>query len=191
MKIFSVIFSSTSVLLCFLLVLSGFASACATDREYDEKHAIEGYRQIIGLTESELVAIYGDAAVRFSWPLHDPGMYEHGLKIEVDSSGAYVRLESGRASGVFFNSSRFWTDQKMHVGNSYCDVLTAYPDAHLTFGYEEGGELFLIVNKDGLLFEFSTAELPLEEYLANGEPKRNSQSLCTAVLTSIEIHAQQ
>jgi len=120
-------------------------------------------------------------------PLHEPEMYRNVLRILVSNHSVVFNMQNDFVQSISFDSPFFKTNRSIFVGKSFCDVLSAYPEADFSFVYEEGGSLHLLDREQNVLFYFSTENLPFNEYIVNGPPNKKTSSLCIAKLQSIEL----
>ncbi len=179
----------TDLFRSLLLIFTLFLSTASSGQEGGEyKYEVDSYRNIIGLQENDLRKTFGQSRIEsFELPLHDPGMYENGLRLSIGQRSIFLRMNNGIVSSLSFYSSVFRTSRGTSVGQEYCDVLSVYPETEFALGYEDGGFLRLLDKERGMVFEFSVDELPLKKYLTEGKPSKGASSLCSAVLSSIEL----
>ena len=175
-----------SLLLPIIVLLSSLGCHNQAHRAYG--YEINAYRQMIGLQKNQLDNIFGRSnIVPAKLPMHDPETHENSLVVLVGQQPIYFKIKDDIVVRAIFRSPKFKTDKNVFVGRKFCDVLFAYPDATFYFGYRDGGFVRLIDKNEGVLFEFSTAELPFNQFVEEGPPNKNSSLLCIALLDSIEL----
>lgn len=173
--------------LLFIIILISNVG-CSAQEHQPFGYEINAYRQLVGIQENQLQKTFGKLNVTSAkLPLHDPETYEDGLEVIVKQESIYFKIKRGVIISVVFRSSKFKTDRNVYVGMKYCEIISTYPDATFSFGYEDGGYLYLLDDNDGILFDFTTVELPLSQYISEGMPDKNSPSLCKATVNSIEL----
>ncbi len=147
---------------------------------------VNSYRAALGLQEAGVVKIFGERrAKRVLLPEHDPETYSDGLEVITESGTVLLTLQDGAVSSVLFQSAGFKTGKGVSTGQKYHEVLRQYPDAGFSFEYADGVSLQLQDDKSGIIFVFDASWLPLDKYIAQGDPDRDSASLREAVLETI------
>ena len=149
---------------------------------------LASYRDIIGASVGELENTFGPSNIlAVKLPMHDPETYEDWLMVSLSQRSFFVRAKDDAVQRVVFSSSDYQTDKGVSVGQTYCEVLAAYPNSGFEFSYEDGGFLRLVDQDKGFLFDFDIAELFTGQFVIEGPPNKRSRSLCSTELTSIEL----
>ena len=171
-----------SLLLVVTLVLT---TNCYRQGDDKYRYEVNSYRSVIGFSESDLQKTFGQSRLKLAALLmHD--WYENGLRLSIEKESIFLRMRNDIVSSVLFDSPSFRTNRGTRVGQQYCGVLSVYPEAEFAFGSAYGGFLRLLDNERGMVFEFSTGNIPWNKYAAR-KPGKGTSLLCSEILISIEL----
>ena len=147
---------------------------------------IDSYSRLLGIKEPELTRMYGQSRIiPAKIAMHDSS--EDGLRLLVDNESVLLRLRVETVISASFTSPAFRTARGVTVGQTYCSVSKAYPEAVLSFGFSDGGFVRLVYEEKKIVFEFSTVGLPFDQYILEGFPTRDDPALCNAELSVIGL----
>lgn len=151
----------------------------------EEALKVESYIMLLGVEKNILLKKYTDRISETKIQKHD--WVEVGLQYIENGRGFLIELKDGYSRRLSFYLPAYSTMKGVKVNDRYCEVLGAYPDAQLKWGYDEGGYIRLYDIKAGLLFKFNTKYISWDLFDSSIPPSIKNEEVCASKLVSIHL----